>query len=126
MWHALLAAATVAALGCGAWNLAALVRIVLDVVFAREDREPALWPDPDSVTVWTGMEWFTVTVMRVAFGRWGIAVCHDSVPRRADPFELIARERAEPLARERAGELARLALADGACDRVIEPAAAGR
>ena len=54
MWHALLTAATVAALGCGAWYLVALVRIVLDVVFAREGREPALWPDPDSVTVWTG------------------------------------------------------------------------
>ena len=122
MWHALLTAATVAALGCGAWNLVALVRIVVDVVFAGEGREPALWPDPDSVTVWTGMDWFTVTVMWVAFGRWGIAVCRDSVPRRADPFELIARERAEAPARERA----RLALADGACDQVIEPAAAGR
>ena len=64
--------------------------------------------------------------MRVAFGRWGIAVCRDSVPRRADPFELIARERAEVAARERAGELAWLALADGACDQVIEPAAASR
>ena len=44
MWHALRTAATVAALGCGAWNLVALVRIVLDVVFAREGRKPALGP----------------------------------------------------------------------------------
>jgi hypothetical protein len=65
-----------------------------------------LWPNPRSLTVWTGEDWFAVTVMPVAFGRWGMAVCRDEVPRRAEPFELVGRARTEADARDRSNELA--------------------
>jgi hypothetical protein len=29
--------------------------------------------------------------MPVAFGRWGVAVCREVVPRRAQPLELVTR-----------------------------------
>ena len=75
---------------------------MLDLVTAGEVEQPHLWPDRRSLTVWTGVDWFTVTVMPVAFGRWGVAVCRDDVPRRAERLELVGRVRTEPEARGRA------------------------
>ena len=47
---------------------------MIDVVAAGRVEQPVVWPEPCSITVWTGEGWFTVTVMQVAFGRWGVAV----------------------------------------------------
>jgi hypothetical protein len=68
--------------------------------------------------VWTGEDWFTATVMPVAFGRWGIAVCREVVPRRAEPIELIERMRSERDAQRRARELVGEALGEGMTERV--------
>lgn len=46
-------------------------------------------------------DWFTVTVIPV-FGRWGVAVCRDEAPRRAEPLEVVGRVRTEAAARGRA------------------------
>jgi hypothetical protein len=73
--------------------LAALVWLAVDVIAPGEVDQPVVWPDQRSLTVWTGEDWFTVTVMPVTLGRWGIAVCRDEAPRRPEPIELIGRER---------------------------------
>jgi hypothetical protein len=73
--------------------------MMVDAIVAGEGEQPHLWPDARSLTVWTAIHWFTVTVMPVAFGRWGVAVCRDEGPRQEQPLELVARLRTEPEAR---------------------------
>jgi hypothetical protein len=100
--HALTLVAIGAAAGAAIVNAFYLLRLVLDLIAARDVGQPHIWPDELSLTVWTGLDWFTVTVMPVAFGRWGVAVCRDDAPRRAEPLELVCRARSEPEARGRA------------------------
>ena len=57
-----------------------LLCFAADVFVARDACEAALWPDERSVTVWTAEDWFTATMMPVAFGRWGVAACREVVP----------------------------------------------
>ena len=101
-WHVLLLVGIGVAAGAALVNLLYLLRMVLDAIVAGEVEQPHVWPDPRSLTVWTGVDWFTATVMPVAFGRWGVAVCRDDAPRRAEALELIWRSRTEPVARGRA------------------------
>jgi hypothetical protein len=95
-----------------------LLWFAADVFAARDAGEAALWPDERSVTVWTGKHWFTATVMRVAFGRWGIAICREVVPRRAEPLELVTRVRSEREAHRVAYELAAEALDERGAETV--------
>ncbi len=88
------------------------------LVAGGELDEVVVWPDPRSLTVWTGEDWFTVTVMPVAFGRWGVAVCHDEAPRRAEPVELVTRARGEDEAPDEARRLIGDALAGASPERV--------
>jgi hypothetical protein len=97
--HPLLLVAEGAAGGYALVTAALLMREIVDVLAAGRVEQPVLWPDPRSLTVWTGEDWFTVTVMPVAFGRWGIAVCRDEAPRRARCMELVDRVRSEHDAR---------------------------
>jgi hypothetical protein len=113
-WHALLLAGIGAAAGAALVNLLYLLRMMLDAIAAGDVEQPHVWPDERSVTVWTGRDWFTVTVIPVAFGRWGVAACRDAVPRRAEALELIGRLRTEPEARGRALLLVQDALNGGA------------
>jgi hypothetical protein len=99
VWHALLLVGIGVAAGAAFVNLLWLLREMVDLITAGDLKEPHLWPDSRSVTVWTGTDWFTVTVMPVAFGRWGVAVCRDDAPRRAETFELVGRLRGEREAR---------------------------
>jgi hypothetical protein len=102
VWHALLLVGIGIGAGAAFVNLLCLLREMLDLITAGDLEQPHLWPDERSVTVWTGTDWFTATVMPVAFGRWGVAVCRDHAPRRAEALELIGRLRTEPEARGRA------------------------
>jgi hypothetical protein len=77
-----------------------------------------LWPEPQSMTVWIGEDWSTATVMAVASGRWGIAVCREVVPRGAVPLELLERARSEDDARARSYELVARTLGEGMSERV--------
>jgi hypothetical protein len=79
---------------------------VSDLVAAGRVEQPVVWPDRRCLTVWTGQDWFTVTVMPVAFGRWGIAVCRDVAPRRPWLRELVERAQTEQEARDCAAGLA--------------------
>jgi hypothetical protein len=94
-------------------NLLCLLRLMLDAIVAGGVKQPHLWPDARSLTVWTGIDWFTVTVMPVAFGRWGMAACRDEAPRQAEPLELVGRLRTEAKARGRALLLAQDVLNGG-------------
>src|SRR5206468_2656449 len=105
VWHALLLGGIGVAAGAAFVNLLWLLREMLDLITAGDLKEPHLWPDSRSVTVWTGTDWFTVTVMPVAFGRWGVAACRDDAPRRAEALELVKRLRTEQDARARARAL---------------------
>jgi hypothetical protein len=102
------------AVGAAFVNLLYLLRMMLDAIVVGEVEQPHVWPDERSVTVWTGIDWFTATVMPVAFGRWGVAVCRDDAPRRAETLELIGRLRTEPEARGRALSLVQDVLNGGA------------
>lgn len=108
--HAMLLVGIGAAAGAALVNLLCLLRMTLDAIVAGELEQAGVWPDDRSLTVWTGIDWFTVTVMPVAFGRWGVAACRDAAPRRAGPMELVGRESTEHNARARATELARHAM----------------
>jgi hypothetical protein len=116
--HPLLLVGEGAAGGYALVTAALLVRELVDVIAAGRVVQPVLWPDPRSLTVWAGEDWFTVTVMPVAFGRLGIAVCWDRAPRRATPMELVERARTECDARRRADELVGQALGQGMTERV--------
>jgi glycosyltransferase involved in cell wall biosynthesis len=116
--HPLLLVGEGAAGGYALVTAALLVREVVDVLAAGRVEQPVVWPDPCSLTVWTGEDWFTVTVMPVAFGRWGIAVRRDEAPRRATSMELVERARSEYDARSRARELVGQALGQGMTERV--------
>ena len=116
--HPMVLAGIGAASGYALVNLVWLALEVVDMVAAGKLEQTVLWPDPRSLTVWTGEDWFTATVMPVAFGRWGIAVCLDQAPRRPHAFELVERARTEPAARRRAHELIGQALGQGVRDRV--------
>jgi hypothetical protein len=105
LWHALFLVAIGGAAGYVLCTMGLLLWFAADVFAARDACEAALWPDERSVTVWTGEDWFTATVMPVAFGRWGVAVCREVVPRRAEPLELVERARSEEDALGRAREL---------------------
>jgi hypothetical protein len=111
-WHEALLAGMVVAAGYGIWQMVLLIWFAVDVMAAAGQGEAPLWPDEGSVTVWTGANWLTATVMPVAFGRWGIAVCREVVPRRAEPIELVTRARSEQEAHRVAHELAAEALQD--------------
>ena len=113
IYHALLLVGIGAAAGAAIVNAFYLLRLVLDLIAAAEFEQSYVWPDPRSLTVWTGVDWFTVTVIPVAFGRWGVAVCRDDAPRRAEPLELVCRARSEPEARGRALLLAQSVLRAG-------------
>lgn len=112
--HAMLLVGIGAAAGAALVNLLCLLRMMVDAIVAGELEQPPVWPDDRSLTVWTGIDWFTVTVMPIAFGRWGVAVCRDEVPRRAEPLEVVARPRTEPEARGQALLLAQDVLNGGA------------
>ena len=101
-WQAMLLVGIGIAAGAVFVNLLYLLRMLLDAIVAGEVEQPHMWPEVRSLTVWTGTDWFTATVMPVAFGRWGVAVCRDDAPRRAAALELIVRVRTEPEARGRA------------------------
>lgn len=116
--HPLLLVAEGTAGGYAVVTALLLVREAIDVIAAGRVDQPVVWPDPRSLTVWTGAGWFTVTVMPVAFGRWGIALCRDEAPRRATPVELVERARSEYDARSRAHELVGQALGRGMTERV--------
>ncbi len=111
------------AAGFAIGNMVLLVWFALDVIAARAER-CSLWPDPGSLTVWTGEDWVTVTVMPVAFGRWGVAACRDAAPRRAGPLELIERERTERKARGCARLLAMQVLGDDQLESLVMVATA--
>jgi hypothetical protein len=106
VWHAVWLVGIGAAAGFALVNALCLLRLALDVLAAGDVGECSLWPDPCSLTVWTGTDWATVTVIPVAFGRWGVALCRDRAPRRAGPFELVHRTRSEAEALGRARLLA--------------------
>jgi hypothetical protein len=78
-----------AASGCALVMLGVLVLEVTDLVAAGRVEQPVVWPDRRCLTVWTGEDWFTVTVKPVAFGRWGIAACRGVAHRRPASRELI-------------------------------------
>ena len=101
-WHVLLLVGIGVAVGAAIVNGFYLLCLMLDLAAAGRVEQPIMWPDRRSLTVWTGVDWFTVTVMPVAFGRWGVAVCLDEAPRRAAPLEMIWRARSEEEARRRA------------------------
>jgi hypothetical protein len=92
--------------------------MMLDAIVAGEVEQPRVWPDERSVTVWTGVDWFTVSVMPVAFGRWGIAVCRDEVPRGAEALELVKRVRSEQVARSWSDALVGQVLGERFIERV--------
>jgi hypothetical protein len=110
--HILLLAGMAACGVAVVWNLAGAVRHVIDVFAAGRRDAVTVWPDPDSVTVWTGEDWFTATVMPVAFGRWGVAACRAPAPRRAGPLDLVGRERTREQARASSHQLAKQVLAE--------------
>ena len=103
-----------------------LLCFAADVFVARDACEAALWPDERSVTVWTAEDWFTATMMPVAFGRWGVAACREVVPWRAEPIELIGRARSERDALARAHELAAAALENRRAETIAIAARAGK
>ena len=119
--HVAVLAGTMLVAGGVVWNAALVFWLVTDVLAAGEQDEPGVWPDPMSVSVWTGNDWFTVTVMEVAFGRWGVAVCRQPSPCRASPIELVDRVGTEQEARDRARRLVGRALNEDRGDTVVSP-----
>jgi hypothetical protein len=108
-----------AAAGAMIVNAFYLLRLVLDLIATHDVVQPRMWPDPRSVTAWTGVDWLTITVMPVAFGRWGIAMCRDVVPRRAGALELVKRVRSEQDALSRARALAGQVLGEWLTEEVV-------